>query len=418
MKEYIYEKFNIYLVIIVFASLIPAFLITGPFLGDFTFSIISIIFLIYIIYNKNFFFFKNKVFLIFLTWCIYLIVLSLFSENLYLSLQASLFYFRFGFGALAIAFFFNKVELSLRIFNIFLICTFVVLLFDSFFQFFNNFNLFGFEKGERLSSFFGEEKKLGSFIIRTLPILIFLNIEKIFEKNFFKYFLFLIIILSFFVIFFTLERNALFLSILFLITFFIFLIKYDRKFTFLFIAIIMLFGAFLSNEKYNYRILNTLNNINILDSNNQVVLISHQYQAHFVSSFRMFIDKPIIGHGPKMFRILCKDDKYVTYFSYPKIDSCSTHPHHLYLQLLSETGIIGALPVIILFLFSLFKVLKIIFIKNPQYSIKENKIYFLYILILLNLFPLSTSGNFFNNWISIIYFLPIIFIIFERIRKT
>ena len=132
----------------------------------------------------------------------------------------------------------------------------------------------------------------------------------------------------------------------------------------------------------------------------------------------MFIDKPMIGHGPKMFRILCKDDKYVSYFSYPKIDSCSTHPHHLYLQLLSETGIIGALPIIILFLFSLFKVSKIIFFKNHQYSIKENKIYFLYILILLNLFPLSTSGNFFNNWISIIYFLPIIFIIFERIRKT
>ena len=115
-------------------------------------------------------------------------------------------------------------------------------------------------------------------------------------------------------------------------TFFIFLIKYDKKFILLFIAIIMLFGVFLSNEKYNYRILNTINNINIFDTNNQAFLISPQYQAHFISSFRMFIDKPMIGHGPKMFRILCKDDKYVSYFSYPKIDSCSTHPHHLYLQ--------------------------------------------------------------------------------------
>ena len=128
--------------------------------------------------------------------------------------------------------------------------------------------------------FFWGRKKLGSFIIRTLPILIFLNIEKLFEKNFFKYFLFLIIILSYFVIFFTLERNALFLSILFLMTFFIFLIKYDKKFILLFIAIIMLFGVFLSNEKYNYRILKTINNINIFDTNNQVVLISPQYQAH------------------------------------------------------------------------------------------------------------------------------------------
>jgi O-antigen ligase len=26
----------------------------------------------------------------------------------------------------------------------------------------------------------------------------------------------------------------------------------------------------------------------------------------------MFKDKPIFGHGPKMFRVICKDEKYAT----------------------------------------------------------------------------------------------------------
>ena len=89
----------------------------------------------------------------------------------------------------------------------------------------------------------------------------------------------------------------------------------------------------------------------------------------------MFIDKPMIGHGPKMFRILCKDDKYVSYFSYPKIDSCSTHPHHLYLQLFLRQEI-GTLPIIILFLFSLFKVSKIIFLKIINIQSKKIKYIF------------------------------------------
>ena len=33
------------------------------------------------------------------------------------------------------------------------------------------------------------------------------------------------------------------------------------------------------------------------------------------------------------------------------------------------------------------------------------------ILIFINLFPFSPSGSFFNNWLSIIYFLPLGFYI-------
>ena len=53
----------------------------------------------------------------------------------------------------------------------------------------------------------------------------------------------------------------------------------------------------------------------------------------------MFKDKPILGHGPKSFREKCSQ------LDYYSVRSCSTHPHNTFIQLLSETGIIGfALP--------------------------------------------------------------------------
>ena len=50
----------------------------------------------------------------------------------------------------------------------------------------------------------------------------------------------------------------------------------------------------------------------------------------------MFLDKPILGHGPKLFRFECKNDKYST-----GIKPCDTHPHNFYIQLLAETGLFG-----------------------------------------------------------------------------
>ena len=60
------------------------------------------------------------------------------------------------------------------------------------------------------------------------------------------------------------------------------------------------------------------------------------------TAYNMFKDKPLLGHGPKMFRIICKEEKYAV-----GISPCMTHPHNFYIQLLAETGIIG-----FLFLFS------------------------------------------------------------------
>ncbi len=61
-------------------SLIPFFLITGPFLSDLSVTLISLIFLIYCIKEKNFSYFKNKYFYFFLIFWAYLIINSLINS--------------------------------------------------------------------------------------------------------------------------------------------------------------------------------------------------------------------------------------------------------------------------------------------------------------------------------------------------
>ena len=78
---------------------------------------------------------------------------------------------------------------------------------------------------------------------------------------------------------------------------------------------------------------------------------------------------------------------------------CSTHPHNIYIQLLSDIGIFGFLLVLYLLLYILFTNLKNMFSKKDNYYVAYN---FASIALLLNIMPFIPSGSIFNNWISLI----------------
>jgi hypothetical protein len=71
------EKFLFYKIPLILFSLIPLFLITGPFLSDLSISLIGLLFLIYCFQKKNFSYFKNKYFYFFLIFWAYLVFNSL-----------------------------------------------------------------------------------------------------------------------------------------------------------------------------------------------------------------------------------------------------------------------------------------------------------------------------------------------------
>jgi len=85
-----------------------------------------------------------------------------------------------------------------------------------------------------------------------------------------------------------------------------------------------------------------------------------------------------------------------------------THPHNFYIQLLAETGIIG-------FLFLLSALVYVVYTALRQFKsiiLKETRPlsdYQVCLLagILITVWPLTTNGNFFNNWLMIAYSLPV-----------
>ena len=153
---------------------------------------------------------------------------------------------------------------------------------------------------------------------------------------------------------------------------------------------------------------------------NQVFIFSFTHQAHYTTAYKMFLDRPIIGHGPKMFRFKCEEydiepvTKYDFFGNLERSRGCSTHPHNYYLQLLAETGIVGFSFLLSFFILIFGNLIKIFFRKEYL----ENGSYILLIAMFVNFWPIIPTGNIFNNWVSILYFLPISFYLFERNKKN
>ena len=100
-----------------------------------------------------------------------------------------------------------------------------------------------------------------------------------------------------------------------------------------------------------------------------------------------------------------------------KQNSCNTHPHNYYIQLLGETGLIGLTFVFLTFIYLLIRIstnsLNIVLKKD----IKINNLQIcLLVGFIVSLWPLTTTGNFFNNWINILNYYPLGFYFFTTAK--
>ena len=403
MNNFKYSNTN--LINLIIASIIP-FLIWGPFFPDLIVSLSALFFLFYVFKNNEFYFFYNKPLIIFFSFCIYCILLSIFvAEDIMLSFESSLFYFRIGVFSCFIWYLIDKNKSILTLFYYAIVLCFSVLLIDGYIQHFTGTNLVGFKMaGIRISSFFGDEFIMGSYLSRLFPLLFALFLIKK-KQKYEIYFIGLLFILVDVLIFMSGERAAFFflnLSTVFIII----LIKEYQKFrlvTFI-IAIICVFILSLYSTNLSQRMFKApAEDMGLVKSSKEAVIFSSQHDSLIRTAYNMFKDQPIFGHGPKMFRVICADEKYAT-----GITPCMTHPHNFYIQLLAETGIIG-----FLFLFSamvyvvytaLRQFLSIIFRKKRPLSDYQ---VCLLAGMLITVWPLTTNGNFFNNWLMIAYSLPV-----------
>ena len=395
---------NTVLINLIIISIIP-FLIWGPFFPDLIVSISALFFLYYSLKNNNFYYFSKKPFIIFLAFCIISSLISLEAEDISLSIKSSLFYFRIGVFSCFIWYLIDQNKNILTYFFYALTLCFSALVIDGYIQFFTGINLSGFKiSGIRVSSFFGDELIMGSYLSRLFPLLFALFLIKK-KKKFEIYFIGFLFILVDVLIFMSGERSAFFflnLSTIFIII----LIKEYQKFrlvTFI-IAIICVFVLSLNSSNLSERMFKgPAEDMGLVKSSKGAVIFSAAHDSLIRTAYNMFKDQPIFGHGPKMFRVMCHDEKYAV-----GPYNCMTHPHNFYVQLLAETGIIG-------FLFLLNALIYVIYIALRQFKsiiFKQKRPltdYQVCLLagILITVWPLTPNGNFFNNWLMIVYSLPI-----------
>lgn len=415
----------------IFIYFLPILLVTGPFLPDAVVTISSIFFIIFSILKKNFKYYDNFFFKFFLVFWIYITLISLFAVEPLVSLKSSFFFIRHGIFCILIFYLIENNKNFIKYFSIFLFITFSIVLFDSYFQFFFDQNIIGLKspQPDRLSSFFGEEMIVGSFLSRLFPLIMAFGV--LMSTRGFKYLNIICIIflvLTDIIIFLSGERTSFGLLIITNIIYIVFINKFKlfRIIGFSISIIVILLIINLSETSKNRMINQTLVDLNFMEKDPVTDLIVETkvkkpvisyfmpvHQSHYLTALNMFYQNKLIGVGPNMFRHECSNENYAE-----GEFNCTTHPHHLHIQILAETGIVGyflfLIPffyIIIYFVKNLFKVFKTKTILNEYQTC-------LSIAFFLTMFPFAPSGNFFHNWLSIIYFLPVGFYLHSILRKN
>lgn len=410
----------------------PLLLLIGPLFSELFLISVVIFSLFFIIKEKKEIFYKNKFFIFFLLFYISTIYSTLLNYyNLDLSISG-IFYFRVLLFSFSIWFVLENLDIfnkkTIFFYNLF----FLLIIFDSLLQFYSGKNLLNYEIiRSRISGFFGEELILGSFILRILPIfLLFLVMCNNLSTNKKNIYYATIISLACYVIYLTGERTSFGLLILYFFTLF-FMSSHLRKF----ISIITIIFLTLTVTLQNFKNSNQINPAHriFVKSYNQIIgkgdgaekheefkkkifdkiyIFSHDHQGHYMLSYKIFRDHMISGTGPKGFRYLCRNKIYIL----ENNDGCSTHPHNTYIQILVSNGLIGFFLLIFAFLYTS----KEIFLCRKKmkdeviYNKKEICKAILISAIFINLWPLIPSGNFFNNWLSMLYFYPIGFYLYFK----
>ena len=343
---------------------------------------------------------------------------------------SSFFYFRYVLISLSILFLLDRINSSNKVivFSILIFCSLIML--DAWLQFFFGRNLLGYEIiKNRISGVFGDDLILGSFLVRVLPFLVWLIF--FFKIDIKKNYKFLLFFMSSCIItvYLSSERTSLVLLFLTIILFYFF-IEDLRKLLLksIFIFIISISFIYISNlGKYdptNRIIIKTFNQITnykfeeedldkippevyekVLNRkksnlyNERLLIFSLDHTQHYILAYKLFTENPFFGIGPKGFKNYCRKVLYN-----PDVGFCSSHPHNIIAQLLSETGIVGISLFLIAYFFVVSKLVStklkdIVNLKKLNYQF-----YIVSIAIIINLFPLLPSGNYFNNWFCILNF--------------
>lgn len=199
----------------------------------------------------------------------------------------------------------------------------------------------------------------------------------------------------------------------FLTTLCLFLAAFSIIGTYIFIKDVEFDSKSTKLDKLVYRYNQQFVSILGFDSNSKKAILDTVHGIHLITAYEIFKQNKFLGSGIKTYRIVCNDIDPKIIIDYGVShgravnNRCTSHPHNFFMEILSETGFLGLLG----YLFFLFIILKNFnwkFKQNPNYNIP----YFFSFIIYV--FPFATSGSFFNNYNSIIFWIILSFMFFQN----
>ena len=393
--------------------LLPFSVIFGNLILNVNIFFIISLYLIDIFKSQNLkLFFRNNKIIIFLLF-FFLLINLIVSINWQFTLRGQLGLLKHIFLYFALIHFFFKKESNFELLIKMFFFAVLFVLVDSYIQFFFDKDLFGHKvsdnHGRRLSGPFGDEYIVGSFILKTIFIT---KYNKYFENNY-NWLVYLLI--SFILVILASQRMpALMLSASLIILFLIEgKINLKSKISIFLISLLCLLLIFNYNSKIKKHYIDrTFEQIGIYNNNNKTPNFwDSQWGAHYLTAIEIYKDNLVFGSGLKTFRFECGKKQYNKINSLMADKRCSTHPHNIYLEVISETGTIG-----ILFFFYFL----INFIKSSKLFSKKNIKNNPEIIILLFIFfwPFQSTGSLFSTWNGFFYPLIMSYIYYISKKKN
>ncbi len=393
--------------IIFLLATFPVAIIIGNFFINFYLLCLFLFFTFRLFKTKDLSWLKNTHFRILLFFYTYICLNSFINYFVNPSfgfdgIIRSLFFFKFLILFPAIPVLIHKTEILDKIFKYWLIIICVIII-DIFFEKYNGSNLLGYKSLDhtRITSFFYDENVVGTFLFSFGFITVSFFLKKDLNNNS-KIILNLLLFLVLLSILLTGERSAFLKSAILFLFIFYFIDKekiYLKKFNLLILVFLLatsfffIFPSVLSKQTEFFKRILIVENPKSISQRFENI----KYFQHYDTAIEIFKNNKFNGIGNKNFRFECLDGKYFNEDSKWTHHRCSTHPHQIHFEILSEQGLIGYF-IFIFFLISYFKEKFLLILKKK--NIFEITINFYLIVFLI---PILPSGSLFSTFNGLLF---------------